>query len=224
MTQITIASMVEEMERSGLIPVFFHKDIEVCKKVLKATYDAGIRVFEFTNRGENALDVFKELVAFSENLEGSILGIGTIFYKEDAKKFHEAGAKFLVSPALVPEVGKYAMDKNILWVPGCGTVTEAHQARVAGATLIKVFPGNVLGANFVKSIKAVIPNLKIMPTGGVTVSEDNLLNWFRAGVSCVGMGSQLVTKDILESGDYGRLTQKARGVLKIIATSRARQK
>ncbi|MGB5171607.1 MAG: bifunctional 4-hydroxy-2-oxoglutarate aldolase/2-dehydro-3-deoxy-phosphogluconate aldolase [Eudoraea sp.] len=220
MKNASISTMIEKMEHSGLIPVFFHRDIEVCKEVLRATYNAGIRVFEFTNRGNNALEVFKELVIFSKSLEGCIVGIGTIFYKEDAEKFHKAGAAFIVSPALVPEVGKYAAENNLLWIPGCGTVTEAHFARVAGATLIKVFPGNVLGANFVKSIKAVMPDVKIMPTGGVTVSEDNLHMWFKAGVSCVGMGSQLVTMDILKTHDYERLTQKTKGALSIIEEAR----
>ncbi len=213
-------SMVAEMEKTGLIPVFFHKDIDLCKQVLKATYDAGIKVFEFTNRGANALEVFTELVRYAQGLEGCILGVGTIFYKEDAEKFHKAGAKFIVSPALVREVGTYANENNILWVPGCGTVTEAHEARLLGASFIKVFPGNVLGPNFVKSIKAVMPDIKVMPTGGVTVSEENLTSWFSAGVSCVGMGSQLVTKDILEAEDYERLTQKAKGALQIISASR----
>jgi 2-dehydro-3-deoxyphosphogluconate aldolase/(4S)-4-hydroxy-2-oxoglutarate aldolase len=170
--------------------------------VLKASYEAGLRLFEFTNRGQNAFEVFKDLSAYAEKFEGLILGIGTIFTRADAVKFHDLGARFVVSPALVPEMAAINQTDELLWVPGCGTVSEVYEAHRLGAKLIKVFPGNVLGPDFVKSVKDVLPAVPLMPTGGVSPTRENLSAWFSAGVSCVGMGSHLIPKDMLAAGDY----------------------
>jgi 2-dehydro-3-deoxyphosphogluconate aldolase/(4S)-4-hydroxy-2-oxoglutarate aldolase len=202
MQKFTDAEIFEKVESTGLIPVFNHNNPEVSKQVLKASYEAGLRLFEFTNRGQNAFEVFKELAAYASRFEGLILGIGTIFTKADAIKFHDLGARFVVSPALVPEMAVINNMDEVLWVPGCGTVSEVYKAHSLGAKLIKIFPGNVLGHEFVKSVKDVMPSVSLMPTGGVSPNRENLAAWFGSGVSCVGMGSQLIPKDLLAAGDY----------------------
>lgn len=205
MSKLNQEQIIVKMGQGGLIPVFNHTDYDIARQVLDACYQGGIRVFEFTNRGDNALEVFGKLVAQAEQYPDLILGIGTIFSAEDAKKFHQVGAQFIVSPAMIPELAEFCKPQNILWVPGCGTVSEIYQATQLGAKVIKAFPGNVLGPGFVKSVKAVFPNVPIMPTGGVAPTEENLKTWFDAGVTCVGMGSQLITKSILQEHDFDGL-------------------
>ena len=199
--------LLDQMQRTGLVPVFNHSDGEVAKNVLDASYKGGVRVFEFTNRGENALEVFGLLAEYAKRYDDLRLGIGTIFNVKDAEKFLEKGAKFVVSPALIPEIAHFADQNGLLWVPGCGTVTEIHQALQLGANLIKIFPGNVLGPGFVKSVKAVFPHIPIMPTGGVKPTQENLEAWFNAGVHCVGMGSQLFNKESLVRKDFGAIAK-----------------
>ena len=200
----------------GLIPVFSHSDLAIAKKVLDVCYQAGIRVFEFTNRRENALEVFAGLAEHAKQYQNFYIGIGTIFNKDDAERFLEKGAQFVVSPALIPEVAHFANQNELLWVPGCGTVTEIYQAVQLGAKLIKVFPGNVLGPGFVKSVKAVYPKIPVMPTGGVESSEENLKAWFDAGVHCVGMGSKLFKKEAIESSDNKQLFESVFNTIKTI--------
>ncbi|MET1260612.1 bifunctional 4-hydroxy-2-oxoglutarate aldolase/2-dehydro-3-deoxy-phosphogluconate aldolase [Flagellimonas sp. DF-77] len=209
-------TFVAEMAKVGLIPVFNHTDVETAKKVLDACYKGGVRVFEFTNRGANALEVFEALVAHASRYPDLLLGIGTLFSAEQAEAFHRAGAQFIVSPAMVPEMAAYCNANGVLWIPGCGTVTEIHQALQHGARMVKAFPGNVLGVGFVKSVKAVFPNVPIMPTGGVAPTEENLKQWFEAGVACVGMGSKLIDKAILEEEDFDRLEAKVASAIAII--------
>ncbi|MGE0931630.1 bifunctional 4-hydroxy-2-oxoglutarate aldolase/2-dehydro-3-deoxy-phosphogluconate aldolase [Peijinzhouia sedimentorum] len=213
--------LIDKMENSGLIPVFFHSDIIIAKKVLRACAEAGITVFEFTNRGPEALEVFAELKKYaSENYPELSLGIGTIFGREDAAKFKDVGADFIVSPALIPGLADYCKSADLLWIPGCATVSEVFQATQLGAQLVKVFPGNVLGADFVQATKAVMPNVKFMPTGGVEPTIENLKAWFRSGVSCVGMGSSLFRKDVLAAGKFELLQEQLKEVLAIIITIR----
>ena len=200
--EVTHKQILTSLEKGGFVPVFNHSDIEVAKEVLDACYNGGVRAFEFTNRGDNALDVFKALVQHGKKHDGLIMGIGTIFSAKDAKLFYDAGAQFIVSPAMVPEMGEFCDSVNVLWIPGCGTVTEIHKALQLGAKLVKAFPGNVLGPGFVKSVKAVYPKVPIMPTGGVAPTEENLKAWFDAGVTCVGMGSKLISKETLTAKDY----------------------
>lgn len=216
MQKFTDAQLFNEAKSTGLIPVFNHNSMEVSREVLKSCYDAGLRMFEFTNRGQNAFEVFKSLTKYAEGFEGLILGIGTIFTKADAIKFHDLGARFVVSPALVPEMAEVNRIGELLWVPGCGSVSEVYQAQMMGAKLIKVFPGNVLGPDFVKSVKDVLPLVQLMPTGGVSPNRDNLSAWFSAGVSCVGMGSQLIPKDLLAAGDYEGLREHIKSALNLV--------
>lgn len=208
--------IISSMANTGMIPVFNHGDIHIAKNVLDASYRAGIKVFEFTNRGVNSLEVFRELAAHAKNHDDLILGIGTIFSDEDAKKFLEAGADFIVSPAFIPTVGVLCNSRQVLWIPGCGTVTEIFNARELGAQVIKAFPGNVLGPTFISAVKAVFPNILIMPTGGVEPSEENLNGWFKAGVMCVGMGSQLFKKEWIQENDFSTLQNQINQVLALI--------
>lgn len=204
------------MAQTGMIPVFNHADINVAKSVLDASYRAGIRVFEFTNRGENSLSVFKELKAYAKKYKDMLLGIGTIFTPQQAEDFLAVEADFIVSPALIPSVAAHCNNRDVLWIPGCGTVTEIFNAKEMGAEVIKAFPGNVLGPSFVSAVKAVMPDLKIMPTGGVEPTEENLSQWFGAGVVCVGMGSQLFKKEWIKEGNYTALEQQIEKTLKLI--------
>ncbi|GAB2607137.1 bifunctional 4-hydroxy-2-oxoglutarate aldolase/2-dehydro-3-deoxy-phosphogluconate aldolase [Belliella aquatica] len=214
-------SILQAMTDSGMIPVFNHKDIEVAKSVLAAAYKAGVRVFEFTNREKNAFEVFKALKIYSEEFEGMYLGIGTIFTATDAQRFIFAGADFIVSPALIPEVANFCTMKGMLWVPGCATVSEVFHAKSLGAQLIKAFPGNLLGSGFIKAVKSIMPDVMMMPTGGVEPTKENLSEWFGSGVHCVGMGSQLFDKKVIESGQYEILQEKISATLTLIKSIRS---
>ncbi len=217
---ISQESIIAAMKKGGLVPVFNHTDSTIAKNVLDACYQGGVRVFEFTNRGANALEVFEALAKHAEKYDDLYLGIGTIFSADDAKKFFDKRASFIVSPAMIPEMAEYCNSANVLWVPGCGTVTEIHQAVNLGAKMVKAFPGNVLSPGFVKSVKAVFPNIPIMPTGGVAPTEENLSAWFDVGVTCVGMGSKLVSKDIIANQDYAVLKTRVEEALKTITKIR----
>ncbi len=220
MHRYTDAEIFKKIEQAALIPVFNHNSPEVSKQVLKACYQAGLRLFEFTNRGQNAFEVFRELAVYAYQFDDLVLGIGTIFSKAEAIKFHDFGARFVVSPALVPEMAVINRVDELLWVPGCGTVSEVYQAHTLGAKLIKAFPGNVLGPDFIKSVKDVLPSVALMPTGGVSPQRENLTAWFNAGVSCVGMGSQLIPKDLLAAGDFDGLQAHVQKALALVQAAR----
>jgi 2-dehydro-3-deoxyphosphogluconate aldolase / (4S)-4-hydroxy-2-oxoglutarate aldolase len=205
--------ILNEMQRTGMIPVFYHADVATAKAVMQSCYKGGVRVFEFTNRGENAYNVFIELLKFAEQLPGLILGIGTLMDGAMTEKFIKAGAKFIVSPILKVEMATVCKKHNKLWIPGCATLTEIVTAKEAGAELIKIFPGSVLGPKFVSAVLPVVPHLKLMPTGGVEPTEENLKAWFGAGVFCVGMGSQLLSKKIIEDKRWDELEKNIASVL-----------
>lgn len=206
------------MYDTGIVPVFYNADIEICKKVAKACYDGGIRVFEFTNRGDFAHEVFSQLIKYAiKELPELILGIGSVIDAPTAALYMQLGANFIVSPVLKAEMAIVCNRRKVLWSPGCGSLTEISKAEELGAEVVKIFPGTQVGGpGFVKAIKGPNPWTSIMPTGGVTPSEENLTEWFQAGVHCVGMGSQLITKDIIASGDYDSLTEKVKAALKIV--------
>ncbi|MEN1784835.1 MAG: bifunctional 4-hydroxy-2-oxoglutarate aldolase/2-dehydro-3-deoxy-phosphogluconate aldolase [Bacteroidota bacterium] len=214
-------AILEAMTTTGLVPVFNHADVQVAIKTLDAAYQGGVRVFEFTNRGANALEVFGELALHAQQYPDLYLGIGTIFSQAQAKSFIDQGAQFVVSPAFIPEVAHSCNTNAQLWIPGCGTVTEIYNALALGAVIIKAFPGNVLGPGFIKAVKAVYPSVPMMPTGGVAPTKANLTEWFNAGVSCVGMGSQLFKKDIIANGDFKQITTTLIEALQIIKTIRS---
>jgi len=185
---------------SGMIPVFYHEDLESCKAVIQACYDGGLRVFEYTNRGEKALENFPLLQDFvKHHCQGMLLGIGSVNNLNQAKSFIQLDADFIVSPIFDQEIAQICNEKEVYWVPGCATLTEISVAEKAGADIVKIFPGNVLGPAFVKAVLGPMPHLKIMPTGGVAPDRGNLKAWFDAGVVCVGMGSKLLSKEAVKS-------------------------
>ncbi len=209
--------IITRIKQQKMLPLFYNADAEVCIGVVNALYAAGIRLIEFTNRGEKALANFTALVnARNKHMNDLLLGAGTIKNAAEADSFINAGADFLVSPFFDNEVCKAAAAKQILWIPGCMTPTEIHTAENAGCSLIKLFPGNVLGPGFVSAIKELFPNIDFMPTGGV--EQDNLQAWFSAGVCAVGMGSKLVSRQLMDSKDYVGLENNTRNTLQLLKT------
>ena len=205
------------MEASGLIPLFYHPDSTKGKKILKACYDGGARLLEFTARGDFAHEVFSELVKYAiEELPGMILGVGSVTDGAAASRFMGLGANFIVTPVLREDIAVVCNRRKVLWSPGCGTLTEIARAEELGCEIIKLFPGDVYGPQFVKGVKGPQPWTSIMPTGGVSPDRENLSAWFNAGVTCVGMGSQLISKEIIAKGDYEALKLKVAQTLHII--------
>lgn len=216
MTKFSKQQVVSAMKSTGMIPVFYNADVEVAKGVIDASYKGGVKVFEFTNRGGNAFDVFVQLLKHIEKYPDLLLGIGTIMDGTTAKKFIDAGAHFIVSPILKPEMATVCKQHDVLWIPGCATLTEIVNGKEAGAEVIKIFPGSVLGPGFVSSVMPVVPGLQLMPTGGVEPNEKNLSAWFKAGVVCVGMGSQLFTKEIMTEKNWSLLEKNVEETLQMI--------
>lgn len=205
------------MENTGLVPLFYHQDAGVCKKVLKACYDGGARLLEFTNRGEFAHEVFAELVRYAQkDLPEMILGVGSLTDAGSASLYMQIGANFVVTPVLREDIALVCNRRKVLWSPGCGSLTEIARAEELGAEVIKVFPGSQLGPGFVKAIKGPCPWTSIMPTGGVSTSEDNLKAWFDAGVTCVGIGSELITRDYLTNKNFDALREHTGKTIQLI--------
>lgn len=203
--------------QQGILPLYFYKDTKVSIEVLKALYSAGIRAVEYTNRGEAALRNFKEMRKVCDTeLKGMYLGIGTIKNGEMAQTFIDAGTDYIICPGLVASVAAVADRNKMLWVPGCMTPSEIIKAETLGAKMIKLFPGNILGPGFLSAIKEIFPGLLFMPTGGVELDKDNIAAWFKAGVCAVGMGSKLITKQLLETENYAQISQDTEKVLAII--------
>lgn len=204
----------------GMLPLFFYKDTEVTLNVLRSLYNAGVKTVEYTNRGEAALNNFKEMRKLCDSeLKGMYLGVGTIKNGKTAQAFIDAGADYIISPGLVEDAAAVADKNDMLWVPGCMTPTEIIKAEQLGAKLVKLFPGNILGTAFVSAIKELFPDLLFMPTGGVDLDKANIEGWFKAGVSAVGMGSKLISKQLLEAKDYGQieaLTKQAFDIIKSV--------
>jgi 2-dehydro-3-deoxyphosphogluconate aldolase / (4S)-4-hydroxy-2-oxoglutarate aldolase len=206
-----------KMRETGIIPVFYHKDADICKSVIKACYKGGIRVFEFTNRGEFAHELFSELNKWAaKEAPEMIMGAGSVVDAGTASLYIQLGANFIVSPVLNAEMAKVCNRRKILWSPGCGTLSEINYAEELGAEIVKIFPGSSVGGpDFVKAIKGPCPWTSIMPTGGVEPTLDNLKEWFDAGVTCVGIGSNLITKEIVQKKDWDALAGKVAGAVKI---------
>lgn len=202
--------------RDGLVPLFSHEDAKIAQRMVEAVYHGGARVIEFTNRKSNALEVFTHLVRQRNNYPGMKLGIGTVMDDVTTRKFIDAGADFIISPILKPSMADVCRQNNTPWIPGCATLTEIVTARDFGAAVIKVFPGAVLGPNFISSIMPVVPDLKLMITGGVELNESNLRAWFKAGSLCVGLGSHLFKPEIIEAKAWDKLEAKVSEALSII--------
>lgn len=209
MAQFTKLQVLQTFDSVGIVPVFYHADAAVCKEVLKAVYKGGVRVFEFTNRGDGAHKVFEELVAWAkQELPGLILGIGSVVDAATAALYIQLGANFVVAPIVNVETAVTCNRRKIPWMPGCGTLTEINYAESLGADIVKIFPAEqVGGAEFIKAVKGPCPWTQIMPTGGVQPNDDNLKKWFSAGAHCVGLGSQLFVKDAAGDFDYNAIQQ-----------------
>lgn len=210
--------IIQKLEEQGLMPLFFHEDIDVCINILKALYSAGVRLIEYTNRGNAALGNFKTIKkVVDEKYPHLLLGAGTIKNKSQAEDFIKAGADFIISPALIKEVFEVAENENILWIPGCMTPTEISKAEHWGISLVKLFPGNILGPGYLTAIRELFAEIKFMPTGGVDATHENLKAWFDAGASAVGMGGKLINRQIIESKLYEELTGNTKHALRIIS-------
>jgi 2-dehydro-3-deoxyphosphogluconate aldolase/(4S)-4-hydroxy-2-oxoglutarate aldolase len=209
--------VIDSIIKQGMLPLFFYTDEEVSLQIIRTLYKAGVRVLEYTNRGTTALDNFIALKkAQLQEMPGMYLGAGTVKSVEDAEAFISAGADFIVSPIVNPEVGKIAARHQMLWIPGCMSPTEIYLAQQNGAAIIKIFPANVVGPGFISAVKEVFGGQLLMPTGGVDLSRENISSWFGAGVCAVGMGSKLISKNVLENRLYDRLYTDTLAVLEII--------
>ena len=208
-----------KMRETGAIPLYYNPDLEVMKKVISACYRGGMKIFEFTNRGDLAHELFAELVKWSRvEMPDLILGIGTVVDAGTCSLYIQLGAKFIVSPLLNEEMARVCNRRKVLWMPGCATASEINKAEELGAEVVKLFPGpTVGGAKFLKAYLGPCPWSNIMPSGGVSPTRENLTEWFDAGAFCVGMGSQLISKEIINNGDYKKLEETARFSMDIIA-------
>jgi 2-dehydro-3-deoxyphosphogluconate aldolase/(4S)-4-hydroxy-2-oxoglutarate aldolase len=217
MAQFTRIEVAQAMKDTGMVPLFFHSDIQLSKQVLKACYDGGARLMEFTARGDFAHEVFGELTKYAiQELPGMAMGVGSVTDAAQASLYMALGANFIVTPVLREDIAIVCNRRKVLWSPGCGTLTEIARAEELGCEIVKLFPGDIYGPDFVKGIKGPQPWTSIMPTGGVSPTEENLKGWFDAGVACVGMGSQLISRDILAKRDFKGLEMKVKEALQII--------
>jgi 2-dehydro-3-deoxyphosphogluconate aldolase / (4S)-4-hydroxy-2-oxoglutarate aldolase len=215
-TSNQIISIVTEQ---GVIPLFYHDDTNESIAIVDALYNAGIRIVEYTNRGSKAIENFRALLSIrTTKWPDLFLSVGTIKTTDAAKKFIDAGADFIICPGIIPEVAKLVHDAGLVWVPGCMTTTEIIMAEQHGAKLVKLFPGSLLGPSYVSAVKEIFPGLLFMPTGGVDVSEDNLSKWFNAGVVAVGLGSKVISKELVNKKDYAAIEALAKKALAIVQT------
>ena len=218
MARFSKTQVLTTMRATGMVPVFYHSDLETAKNVVKACYDGGVRAFEFTNRGEFAHEVFGELCKWTaKNCPEMILGIGSIVDAPTASLYIQLGANFIVGPLFNPDVAKVCNRRLVPYSPGCGSVSEIGFAQEMGCDLTKVFPaGNVGGPSFVKNMMAPMPWSNIMVTGGVEPTEENLSAWIKAGVLCVGMGSNLFPAEDLKTGNWAAISKRCEESLAII--------
>ena len=217
MAQFSRIEVATVMKQTGLVPLFYNSDIELSKKILKACYDGGAQLMEFTARGDFAHEVFGELNKYAlANLPGMIMGVCSVTDGAAASRFMALGANFIVTPVLREDIAIVCNRRKVMWSPGCGSLTEIAKAEELGCEIVKLFPGGIYGPNFVKAIKGPQPWTSIMPTGGVSPTQENLEGWFNAGVTCVGMGSKLVKKDA--SGNYNleQIESDTKSALEII--------
>lgn len=221
MARFDKVTVLNKMGSTGMVPVFYHSDKEVAKKVVKACYDGGVRAFEFTNRGDFAHEVFAEVVKYAATeCPDMAVGVGSIVDPATAALYLQLGACFVVGPLFNPEVAKVCNRRLVPYTPGCGSISEVGAAQEMGCDLCKVFPGDVLGPNFVKGLMAPMPWSKLMVTGGVEPHWENLAAWMKAGAYCVGMGSKLFPSDKVKAGDWQYVIDKCREALDCISELR----
>ncbi len=218
MARFSRIEVAQKMKETGIVPVFYHSDLELCKSVVKACYDGGIRVFEFTNRGDFATDVFAQLNQWTiKECPEMIMGVGSIIDEGTTAMYIALGANFIVSPLIDEGMARVCNKRKVAWSPGCGSVTEIGKAHELGCEVVKIFPGSSVGGpDFVKGVKGPMPYASIMPTGGVSPDKENLSKWFNAGVHCVGMGSQLFPKEVLANKDFQYITDICAEALSIV--------
>jgi 2-dehydro-3-deoxyphosphogluconate aldolase/(4S)-4-hydroxy-2-oxoglutarate aldolase len=217
MAKYTRIEVAAAMKETGLVPLFYHTDVSLGKKVIKACYDGGARLMEFTSRGDFAFEIFGELNKYAlAELPGMILGVGSITDAAAASLYMQLGANFIVTPVFREDIAIVCNRRKVLWSPGCGSLTEIARAEELGCEIVKLFPGDVYGPQFIKGIKGPCPWTSIMPTGGVNTTKENLKSWFDAGATCVGIGSQLITNEILLSRDLDVLQVSVRKTLATI--------
>lgn len=222
MARFSKIEVLTAVKTTGVVPVFYNKDVEISKNILAACYKGGIRVFEFTNRGDFAHETFEQLIKYAEKeCPEMILGIGSIVDAPTAAMYIQRGANFIVGPLFNPDVAKVCNRRLIPYTPGCGSVTEIGYAQEAGCDLCKVFPaGDVGGPSFIKNVKAPMPWSMLMATGAVEPTEENLSAWMKAGVTCVGMGSNLFPNEVIKSANWEAVTATCRETLTIIAKNK----
>lgn len=221
MAQFSRIEVAQNMKNTGLVPLYFHSDIEVCKQVVKACYEGGAKLFEFTARGDFAHEVFGELIKYTrKELPGMILGVDSVSDAAAASFYMQMGANIIITPVLREDIALVCNRRKVLWSAGCGSLTEIAKAEELGCEIVKLFPGDVYGPQFVKGIKGPQPWTSIMPTGGIFPTEESLTSWFEAGVVSVGMGSQLITKEIIDNKDFSKLTSHVKFAIDFIKTLR----
>lgn len=207
-------TIIASIKKQRVLPLFYHNDPHVCVEVVKVLYQAGAKVIEFTNRGENALDNFGELVRErNRSMPDMLLGIGTISNSAQAQQFIDAGADLVISPFFDAGIAGLVKDLDVLWIPGCTTPTEVHYAETAGFRFLKLFPGTMGGPSLVSGYRPLFPGVEFLVTGGIELSAENRAAWFKAGASAVGLGGKLITKEILQHRQYDLLLAKTREVL-----------
>lgn len=223
MAKFNKMQVMQAMHDTGMVPVFFNNDLETCKSVIKACNDGGVRVFEFTNRGDFAHEIFGELVKWADKVcPELILGAGTVIDAATAALYIQLGANFIVGPNFNPEIAPVCNRRLVPYSPGCGSVSEINDAQAMGCDVTKVFPaGNVGGPSFVKNVLGPLRWSNIMVTGAVSPDEENLTAWIKAGVFCVGMGSKLFPKETVAAKDWQAITDKCKEALGYIAKARA---
>ena len=222
MARFTRLEVAQKMKEQGMVPLFFHNDVELCKEILNACYEGGARLLEFTSRGDFAHEVFGELSKYCEaHLPEMILGVGSVTDAASASLYMALGANFVVTPVLREDIAIVCNRRKVLWSPGCGSLTEICRAEELGCEIVKLFPGGIYGPGFVKAIRGPQPWTNIMPTGGVSPTEENLKAWFDAGVTCVGMGSKLISKEAVKNRDFALITERCKNALAIIKSLRA---
>ena len=217
MAQYSRIQVINKMMELRMVPLFYHSDFQVAKNILQACYNGGARLIEFTNRGDFAIEVFSKLIKFaSKELPGMIVGIGSVTDSAAASQYMLLGANFVVTPVLREDIAIVCNRRKVLWIPGCGSLSEIAKAEEMGCEFIKLFPGNVYGPDFIKSVKAPQPWSSIMPTGGVSIEQSNLLRWFKAGADCVGLGSKLISNEILINQDFKKLEKNVLDTIQFI--------
>lgn len=223
MARFTRLQVLNRMVESGLVPVFYHEQIDTARNVVRAVAESGCRLMEFTNRGDHAWEVFTALESFCRaEIPDMMLGVGSIVDPATAALYINCGAAFVVSPVLNADVARTCNRRKVACSPGCATPSEIGAAEELGCEIVKIFPGaEVGGPSFVKNLRAPCPWTSIMPTGGVDPTEESLRAWFAAGAVCVGMGSKLITRELVKKGDWAGITRNVRDALELIRGIRA---